>query len=552
MSTQQADQSPLSLLSLAASQAKPQPFSIPRSAATTSVSHPSPFSSQSMTAVHPDFNMSLISGLGSARSPSSANGSVSVVSRGNAQGSNIKHRRLSSTGQSRRRLSDATAATFQAAATSTFVRSTSVSSNTSTGAVPMTSAVSSTAAIKGAISKSVPKDDASTEDGQVNGAAKKKGTIYRCESCSKVYRHPNCLLKHRWEHSPHWREASKFLLSKHQQVQLLEAAAILSHLTPKESGGQGGTSLPEDRSLWPSYLSGGLLPAPSTSTPSSAKPSNIGLTKGRPPAAASTNYKKDDSSEEETFSSSGSRDSGYGSAPGMGPSSSSLPAQAGLAFGAKSPVISNIAGGAYGALQAEKNPGSQPMVSGSVPGAGFYFGSMGAMPLNSVNGWGQQQHSLPNSPVVGSTSAFGSGPGWGAMSAGSNRRLSRPPGSYRHTRTSSSLSSSYTRSSLRGGVDDDDEEDEEDEFGEVETGYMVSAKPPYQLANMSLNGGTAPMRRGFSDPQQHLHSKNRGMDEEMEMALDEEDEENGDDTADEESEDAGGHNGAGMELDMDL
>ncbi|THH22535.1 hypothetical protein EUX98_g8160 [Antrodiella citrinella] len=67
-------------------------------------------------------------------------------------------------------------------------------------------------------------------------------------------------IKNGWEHSPHWREASKLLLSKHQQVQLLEAAAILSHLSPSASG---GTSLPEDRSLWPSFLSGGALPPPS-------------------------------------------------------------------------------------------------------------------------------------------------------------------------------------------------------------------------------------------------------------------------------------------------
>lgn len=64
------------------------------------------------------------------------------------------------------------------------------------------------------------------------------------------------------------------MLSKHQQVQLLEvsfcllietkfaevspyqAATILSHLNP-------GTSLPEDRSHWPFFLSGGLLPPPS-------------------------------------------------------------------------------------------------------------------------------------------------------------------------------------------------------------------------------------------------------------------------------------------------
>ncbi|GJJ12776.1 hypothetical protein Clacol_007021 [Clathrus columnatus] len=106
------------------------------------------------------------------------------------------------------------------------------------------------------LSKSAPLEN---EEGISGQSHRRKGTTFRCETCSKVYRHPSCLVKHRWEHSPHWSEASKFLLSKHQQVQLLEAAAILSHLSPATAG---GTSLPEDRSLWPSYLSGGLLPFP--------------------------------------------------------------------------------------------------------------------------------------------------------------------------------------------------------------------------------------------------------------------------------------------------
>ncbi|KAK0470751.1 hypothetical protein IW261DRAFT_924609 [Armillaria novae-zelandiae] len=75
----------------------------------------------------------------------------------------------------------------------------------------------------------------------------------------QIYRHPSCLIKHRWEHTPHWRESSKYVLSKHQQVQLLEAAAILSHLKSE--------SLPEDRSLWPSFLSGGPPAASSSSVP---------------------------------------------------------------------------------------------------------------------------------------------------------------------------------------------------------------------------------------------------------------------------------------------
>ncbi|SAM03084.1 hypothetical protein [Absidia glauca] len=50
---------------------------------------------------------------------------------------------------------------------------------------------------------------------------------HRCDDCGKVYKHPSCLMKHRWEHSEEWELTSKLLLTKHQQVQMLEAAAIL-------------------------------------------------------------------------------------------------------------------------------------------------------------------------------------------------------------------------------------------------------------------------------------------------------------------------------------
>ncbi|KAJ7708348.1 hypothetical protein B0H17DRAFT_1125099 [Mycena rosella] len=80
----------------------------------------------------------------------------------------------------------------------------------------------------------------------------------------QIYRHPSCLIKHRWEHTPHWRTLSSLphpsssggVLSKHAQVQLLEAAAILSHLSPNS---ETGTSLPEDRGMWPRWVSGGAL-----------------------------------------------------------------------------------------------------------------------------------------------------------------------------------------------------------------------------------------------------------------------------------------------------
>lgn len=78
---------------------------------------------------------------------------------------------------------------------------------------------------------------------------KKEGGTHRCEACSKVYRHPSCLVKHRWEHTVYWKEASKFLMSKHQQVQLLEAAAILVGMDTH------ARSLPEEKALWPAAVS---------------------------------------------------------------------------------------------------------------------------------------------------------------------------------------------------------------------------------------------------------------------------------------------------------
>ncbi|GAA5992081.1 hypothetical protein JCM10908_000734 [Rhodotorula pacifica] len=71
---------------------------------------------------------------------------------------------------------------------------------------------------------------------------------FECEICAKKYRHSTCLIKHRWEHTSHWKEASKLLLSKHQQVQLLEGAAILV-------AASAGTSLPDEKSFWPAAVS---------------------------------------------------------------------------------------------------------------------------------------------------------------------------------------------------------------------------------------------------------------------------------------------------------
>ncbi|KAH9923508.1 uncharacterized protein B0H18DRAFT_1085689 [Fomitopsis serialis] len=183
-----------------------------------------------------------------------------------------KHRRLSSSGHARRRLSDAREAASRPSPVTISTAAAALTSlaKLSLSGTPPPQALTTYVSAAGEIEPaSAALKDATREEADLGGGisvaagkgtGKKKGTIFKCESCSKVYRHPSCLIKHRWEHSPHWREASKFLLSKHQQVQLLEAAAILSHIAPSAAG---GTSLPDDRALWPSYLSGGIVPPPS-------------------------------------------------------------------------------------------------------------------------------------------------------------------------------------------------------------------------------------------------------------------------------------------------
>ncbi|KAJ3972455.1 hypothetical protein EV361DRAFT_138560 [Lentinula raphanica] len=221
---------------------------------------------------------------------SSSGPSVSVNGSG---GINKNQRKLSSAGKARRRLSDARDAATRPLPTALSLATLSLSppsisvpsytktpsSNVVPGSgglslespvthssMPLTSAPPHATApsIVGATPASAPASmpqHISKPISIKNG--KKRGMEHKCEGCSKIYRHPSCLIKHRWEHTPHWRESSKYVLSKHQQVQLLEAAAILSHLSADSAT---GTSLPEDRSLWPSFLSGGTLPLPEGTT----------------------------------------------------------------------------------------------------------------------------------------------------------------------------------------------------------------------------------------------------------------------------------------------
>lgn len=58
--------------------------------------------------------------------------------------------------------------------------------------------------------------------------------LLSCEACGKSYKHISSLAKHLWEHTPEWNMTKKLLISKHQQVQLLEAASILVSMNEPE------------------------------------------------------------------------------------------------------------------------------------------------------------------------------------------------------------------------------------------------------------------------------------------------------------------------------
>ncbi|KAI9021526.1 hypothetical protein CLU79DRAFT_753691 [Phycomyces nitens] len=77
------------------------------------------------------------------------------------------------------------------------------------------------------IDHSIQRRQSEASLGSVASNTTKNDKLHCCDLCGKAYKHPACLAKHRWEHSDEWALTSQWLLTKHQQVQMLEAAAIL-------------------------------------------------------------------------------------------------------------------------------------------------------------------------------------------------------------------------------------------------------------------------------------------------------------------------------------
>ncbi|RFU77187.1 c2h2 finger domain-containing [Trichoderma arundinaceum] len=82
----------------------------------------------------------------------------------------------------------------------------------------------------------------------------------RCETCGKGYKHSSCLTKHLWEHTPEWSFTSKLLISKHQQVQLLEAASVLVAMNGN----------PKERSVTPPDSARDFASEPETASPTAS------------------------------------------------------------------------------------------------------------------------------------------------------------------------------------------------------------------------------------------------------------------------------------------
>ncbi|KAJ7755268.1 hypothetical protein B0H14DRAFT_2635298 [Mycena olivaceomarginata] len=173
------------------------------------------------------------------------------------------HRRLSSTGR-RRRLSDAR----DAASRPLSVGSPGLSMaalTLSTSASPPSSAVAHAMPASPPAKSSTPIPIAQPAAATA-GARKKRGVDHKCEACSKIYRHPlvpdqapvgaHAALAHAVNQACRTRGQAGARCGDGGVDMYAHPAAILSHLSPDS---ETGTSLPEDRGMWPRWVSGGAL-----------------------------------------------------------------------------------------------------------------------------------------------------------------------------------------------------------------------------------------------------------------------------------------------------
>ncbi|CAG87268.1 DEHA2D14300p [Debaryomyces hansenii CBS767] len=104
----------------------------------------------------------------------------------------------------------------------------------------------------------------------------------KCEACGKGYKHISSLAKHLWEHTPEWNVTKKLLISKHQQVQLLEAASILVGMNESQTPSRRNSVFPDDNQADdPKY--------PSPFSPSNSADTNVTSNTSTPPMHPDSN-----------------------------------------------------------------------------------------------------------------------------------------------------------------------------------------------------------------------------------------------------------------------
>ncbi|CRK39871.1 hypothetical protein BN1723_015591 [Verticillium longisporum] len=225
----------------------------------------------------------------------------------------------------------------------------------------------------------------------------------RCEKCGKGYKHSSCLTKHLWEHTPEWSFTSKLLISKHQQVQLLEAATVLVAMN---GPGKDSSTPPESAKDFQSDPES--APSPEAATALISKHQQVqlleaasvlvamngpGKDSSTPPESAKDFQSDPESAPSPEASASGYSDSRHSSADTTPP-----PQIEGMAMSGSSGPFSKRYSGFGRSYQSA--PSTNPLVTGSMPSGpgGFahfrHQSQEGRPPSSGRNTTGQEDHEL--------------------------------------------------------------------------------------------------------------------------------------------------------------